>query len=278
MNRLPTHVQAILAAFESHSLDEITKIADSIMRQGIAPSVSPTPTSSDAFSLLVSELNAVKLEIALLQKANTSSPRSQKQTGRATSPPSSSLSFHHQCIMPPQISSAPTSHRPSPEIILITHHQVPILVYLDVQIFMIDFVTITTSSLQMLDLCSRLYALSNFHEQQAFKLPRRCIPLKEQIPLSINSLDMVDASPNDHASFIWLTDTHNEITFVMTRDVEAVEYFVLPLPAPLEVSCFRVCFRFLILKCFASASGSFEVSYASASSFFFQSASASTRN
>jgi len=33
----------------------------------------------------------------------------------------------------------------------------------------------------------------------------------------------------------------------MTRDVEVVEYFLLPLPAPLKVSCFRVRFRFQLI-------------------------------
>jgi len=36
-------------------------------------------------------------------------------------------------------------------------------------------------------------------------------------------------------------------TSIYFRDVEAVECFLLPLPIPLEVSCFRVRFRFLIL-------------------------------
>jgi len=37
-----------------------------------------------------------------------------------------------------------------------------------------------------------------------------------------------------------------------TRDVEAVEYFLLPLPASYKISRFRVCFRFQLLfsKCF----------------------------
>jgi len=39
---------------------------------------------------------------------------------------------------------------------------------------------------------------------------------------------------------------------VQNRDVEAVEHFLLPLPAPYKVSRFRVCFRFQLLssKCF----------------------------
>jgi len=39
---------------------------------------------------------------------------------------------------------------------------------------------------------------------------------------------------------------------VYAWDVEAVEYFLLPLPAPYKVSRFRVCFRFQLLssKCF----------------------------
>jgi len=39
---------------------------------------------------------------------------------------------------------------------------------------------------------------------------------------------------------------------VYIRDVEAVEYFLLPLPAPYKVSRFRICFRFQLLssKCF----------------------------
>jgi len=45
---------------------------------------------------------------------------------------------------------------------------------------------------------------------------------------------------------------------LVVRDVEAVEYFLLSLPAPYKVSCFRVCFR-IPATCFiknASAFGS----------------------
>jgi len=40
--------------------------------------------------------------------------------------------------------------------------------------------------------------------------------------------------------------------YVQTRDVEAVEYFLLPFPARYKVSRFRVCFYFQLLssKCF----------------------------
>ena len=64
-----------------------------------------------------------------------------------------------------------------------------------------------------------------------------------------------------------------------TRDVEAVKFLMLPLPAPLEVLCFQVrfltfrifCFRFrLRIELIASE-------FASASSLFHQSASASTK-
>jgi len=39
---------------------------------------------------------------------------------------------------------------------------------------------------------------------------------------------------------------------VLARDVEAVEYFLLPLPASYKISRFRVCFHFHLLssKCF----------------------------
>jgi len=41
-------------------------------------------------------------------------------------------------------------------------------------------------------------------------------------------------------------------TYIQTKDVEAVEYFLLPLSAPNKVSRFRVCFLFQLLssKCF----------------------------
>jgi len=37
---------------------------------------------------------------------------------------------------------------------------------------------------------------------------------------------------------------------VLVRDVEAIEYFLLPLPTPYKVSHFRVCFQLLSSKCF----------------------------
>jgi len=45
---------------------------------------------------------------------------------------------------------------------------------------------------------------------------------------------------------------HFNLKDVETRYAEAVEYFLLSLPAPYKVSCFRVCFCFQILssKCF----------------------------
>ena len=76
---------------------------------------------------------------------------------------------------------------------------------------------------------------------------------------------------------------------VICRDVEAVKFLMLPLPAPFEVLCFRVrfcfltsgifCFRFqlrieLVASEFASTSSPFHQS-ASASSLSHQSASAS---
>jgi len=40
--------------------------------------------------------------------------------------------------------------------------------------------------------------------------------------------------------------------YISSRDVEAVKYFLLPIPAPCKVRRFRVCFRFQLLssKCF----------------------------
>jgi len=42
------------------------------------------------------------------------------------------------------------------------------------------------------------------------------------------------------------------VGYLKIRDVKAVEYFLLPLPAPYKISRFRICFRFqlLSLKCF----------------------------
>ena len=38
--------------------------------------------------------------------------------------------------------------------------------------------------------------------------------------------------------------------FVRIRDVEALKFLMLPLPAPIEDLCFRVCFRFLTFGIF----------------------------
>jgi len=52
--------------------------------------------------------------------------------------------------------------------------------------------------------------------------------------------------------YIFDSNTRRFFWNVKHRDVEAVEYFLLPLPAPYKVSRFEVCFRFQILssKCF----------------------------
>ena len=60
-------------------------------------------------------------------------------------------------------------------------------------------------------------------------------------------------------------------TTVQSRDVEAVKFLMLLLPTSLEVLCFRVRLRFMLyIKFYASE-------FASASSLFHQSASASTK-
>jgi len=63
---------------------------------------------------------------------------------------------------------------------------------------------------------------------------------------------------------------------VKIRDVEAVDYFLLSLSAPLEVSCFLVCFRFLTLGifCFRLRIKLVASEFASTSSLFCQNASA----
>ena len=65
---------------------------------------------------------------------------------------------------------------------------------------------------------------------------------------------------------------------VYNRDVEAVKFLMLPLPAPLEVLCFRVRFRFLTfgIFCFRFRIELVASEFASASSLFHQRASAST--
>ena len=75
----------------------------------------------------------------------------------------------------------------------------------------------------------------------------------------------------------WFVETKSN---VQTRDVEAVKFLMLPLPAPVEVLCFRVRFRFLTfgIFCFRSRLRIELVAseFASASSLFHQRASAST--
>ena len=65
------------------------------------------------------------------------------------------------------------------------------------------------------------------------------------------------------------------------RDVEAVKFLMLPLPASLEVLCFRVCFRFRFLTfrifCLWLQVELVAFEFASASNLFHQSAFASTK-
>ena len=69
LNKLSTHVQSLLAAFESHNLEKIAKIATSIIHT--EHNVQSSQTSSDnALSILIKELNAVKLELATLRQNN----------------------------------------------------------------------------------------------------------------------------------------------------------------------------------------------------------------
>ena len=46
------------------------------------------------------------------------------------------------------------------------------------------------------------------------------------------------------------TDFYLNLLDVLSRDVEAVKFLMLPLPAPIEVLCFRVRFRYLTLGIF----------------------------
>ena len=64
-----------------------------------------------------------------------------------------------------------------------------------------------------------------------------------------------------------------------TKDVEAIKFLMLPLPAPFELLCFRVHFRFLYLGifCFCFRIELVASEFASDSSLFHQSASASTK-
>ena len=66
---------------------------------------------------------------------------------------------------------------------------------------------------------------------------------------------------------------------VYIRDVEAVKFLMLPLPAPLEVLCFQVRFRFLTFRifCFRFQIELVASEFASASSLCHQTASASTK-
>ena len=73
VKRMPPNVKTILAAFESHSLEDIAKIADSIMMsEQTYTSPQPNPNHQDALSFIVQELNSIKLEIANLQQHNQS--------------------------------------------------------------------------------------------------------------------------------------------------------------------------------------------------------------
>ena len=73
VKQMPPNVKTILAAFESHSLEDIAKIADSIMMsEQTYTSPQPNPNHQDALSFIVQELNSIKLEIANLQQHNQS--------------------------------------------------------------------------------------------------------------------------------------------------------------------------------------------------------------
>ena len=70
MTRLPPSVQSILAAFQNNSLKELAKIADSVMRSASGHS---SRSDHDAMSILLQEVNALRLEVSALRNSSSSS-------------------------------------------------------------------------------------------------------------------------------------------------------------------------------------------------------------
>ena len=90
LNRMPAHIKPILAAFESQPLDEIAKIATSIICNDNVTSRSSHVTSQDTISCLIKELNSVKLELASLRYPNMSASNNSNPPLNIISP------FHSQ--------------------------------------------------------------------------------------------------------------------------------------------------------------------------------------
>ena len=96
LNRLPRNVQSILAAFDSHPLEETAKIGDSIIFS--SPKQTPdTVSSQNRMSMLLQEMNNIKIELASLKQNFANTPSTLKPPGHRAQP-----SLAHTSARPPR--------------------------------------------------------------------------------------------------------------------------------------------------------------------------------
>ena len=71
------NVQSILAAFDSHPFEEIAKIGDSIIFSSSKQTLD-TVSSQDSMSMLLQEMNTIKIELASLKQNFANTPSTSK--------------------------------------------------------------------------------------------------------------------------------------------------------------------------------------------------------
>ena len=77
LNRLPANVQSILAAFDSHPLEEIAKIGDSIVFSS-SKQTPDTVSFQGSIFILLQEMNTIKIELASLKQNFSDTPSTSK--------------------------------------------------------------------------------------------------------------------------------------------------------------------------------------------------------
>ena len=70
-------MKSILAAFDSHPLEEIAKIGDSIIFSS-SKQTPDTISSQDSMSIILQEMNTIKMELASLKQNFANTPSTSK--------------------------------------------------------------------------------------------------------------------------------------------------------------------------------------------------------
>ena len=104
MNKLPSNIQFILAAFPFKSVEKLALIADSLMQNDKLLNSSGVNSTDDVFSAMLEEFSSLKAELLALRKI----PSHQTTTSHFTYPPHNRS--HFKSINQNSQNHPPTSH------------------------------------------------------------------------------------------------------------------------------------------------------------------------